>query len=77
VSNIKVTASGGFHNSGDISVIVKDGKLSVGQYKKLANHFCGIKSCVCGGISRADVSGMPRRDFMDMVEDASYNAYAR
>ncbi|MBK5204911.1 MAG: hypothetical protein JJD98_05745 [Polaromonas sp.] len=77
MTTTKVTVSGGFHNAGEIAILVKDGKLSTGQYKRLTNHFCGIKECVCGGVGRADVDGMPRRDFMEMVENASFYAYAR
>jgi hypothetical protein len=53
-----ITYSGGFHNCEPISLRVKIaggriGKLSEGQERKLANHFCGIPGCTCGGVYRA------------------------
>lgn len=62
-----VTFSGGFHNSGEIRVRVNERQynalregfysyeeiLSKYQMKRLDNHFCGIKDCMCGGVYRA------------------------
>ena len=58
-----VTFSGGFHNSGEITVRAKLGNkspdgskfatLSAAQVKKLDRHFCGISGCTCGGHARA------------------------
>ena len=64
-----VTFYGGFHNSGAIRVRVNDKQyealaegfysiyeiLSKYQCKRLDNHFCGIKGCMCGGAMRADI----------------------
>lgn len=64
----KVRLYGGFHNSQQIVVRV-DGMMwdsfekgyiclrevfSQNQLKRLDNHFCGIKGCKCGGVSRAE-----------------------
>lgn len=75
MSTVKVTAEGGFHNSPRFTLLVKDGKLSTWQYKRLNRHFCGIAGCVCGGVGRADIEGMNRRVFIEAVQDASYHAY--
>ncbi len=69
-----ITISGGFHNVPEITVRVKDGKLSVGQYKKIASHLCGISGCVCGG-GNADVDGMDKNEFREMMTEASYYAH--
>ena len=64
----KIEFYGGFHNSSPMRVLVEDNKwsdykngnsslyeiLSDSQYKRLQNHFCGIKGCTCGGVNRAD-----------------------
>lgn len=66
----KVTLSGGYHCSEEITIRVKadfdtvsykieQGEirelLSDYQIKRLDNHFCGISDCCCGGLSRADI----------------------
>jgi hypothetical protein len=65
----KITLSGGFHNSEEVSVLLSDKKyaelkegisniqevLSPSQYKKLDRHFCGIKGCTCGSFMRAKI----------------------
>lgn len=65
----KITFSGGFHSSADITVRAKIGSrgelyLSRGQYSKLQKHFCGIESCECGGVHRADHDA---GDLLDLV----------
>ena len=64
----EIVFSGGFHYSDEISIynrpladaIREQGNqisiyeyLSENQIKKLDNHFCGIDSCTCGGVSQA------------------------
>lgn len=71
MANVKVTLSGGFHNSTPINILMpekvaedlKNGKVSLTDYHvltraqriKLDRHFCGIKDCMCGGVSRAEI----------------------
>ena len=68
---VKVTLSGGFHNSDPINILMpkkvaedlKKGNISLTDYHvltraqriKLDRHFCGVKGCMCGGVSRADM----------------------
>lgn len=72
MANIKVTLSGGFHNSSPISISLPEKVaeslrneevsitdfhvISRAQRQKLDRHFCGIKGCLCGGVSRAKIS---------------------
>lgn len=54
-----ITFSGGFHNSGDLTIRAEVGAngiahLSRGQYRKLQKHFCGMTDCTCGGVHRAE-----------------------
>jgi len=71
----KVIVSGGFHNSDEITILFKNNRLSIGQYKRLERHFCGIDGCVCGAVSRADIEGIPHDIFMNAVENAMYEAW--
>lgn len=68
----EVTVSGGFHNSADISLRVKGERLSGGQYKRLTNHMCGIKGCVCAPRHGWEIDGMQRGAFLEMLDEASY-----
>lgn len=68
---IKITLSGGFHNAKPINIAMaetlverlKAGEVSItdfhvlttAQRKKLDRHFCGIRGCKCGGITRAKI----------------------
>jgi len=70
---LKVTLSGGFHNASPINLRVKDGSLSLGQYKRLQNHMCGIKNCVCGWLGY-EIDGISKPDFSEMVMNASYQS---
>ena len=70
---LKVTLSGGFHNASPIDLRVKDNALSVGQYKRLGNHMCGIKDCVCGWRGY-EITGISKPDFAEMVMNASYKS---
>lgn len=67
----KITLSGGFHNSAPININVsehtyaalKRGDVSITDYhvltaaqqRKLSAHFCGIRGCMCGGVTRATI----------------------
>ena len=69
----KITLSNGFHNSSPINLMVKNDQLSIGQYKRLNNHMCGIKGCVCGWRGY-DIEGISKSDFDEMVINASYKS---
>lgn len=73
ITMLKVNLSGGFHNAAQINLRVKDGALSLGQYKRLSNHMCGIKGCVCGWRGY-DIEGISKSDFDEMVMNASYKS---
>jgi hypothetical protein len=67
---IQFKAKGGFHNASEIAFYLSKHDtqqyingwvslrncLSPKQKKRLDKHFCGIESCVCGGISRAEIT---------------------
>lgn len=71
MANVKITLSGGFHNSDEIKISLphkvaeslKNGEVSLTDYHvlsraqrlRLDRHFCGIKGCLCGGVARADI----------------------
>ena len=58
---IRIYVEGGFHNSPQTYVLVDPNILkSLGRYaltplqmRRLDRHFCGINSCLCGGVERA------------------------
>jgi hypothetical protein len=54
-----VTVSGGFHNVGPMRLRIKSGDecLSIGQYKRLKKHLCGMADCQCETLKH-DVSGI-------------------
>jgi len=70
-----ITLSGGFHGAADIDLRVKNGVLSAGQYKRLNNHMCGIKDCVCGWRG-FDLTGIDRAAFRAMLDDVNYKSWA-
>jgi hypothetical protein len=70
----KVTVEGGFHNVGPISLILKNDKMSAGQYKRLQKHLCPTNGCICGGRG-IEITGMSREAFLSAREDASYAAH--
>lgn len=54
-----VTVSGGFHNVGPMRLRIKGGDecLSIGQYRRLKKHLCGIEECQCDTLKH-EVSGI-------------------
>jgi hypothetical protein len=70
----KVIVEGGFHAVGPISLILKNDKMSVGQYKRLQKHLCPTNGCICGGRG-IEIVGMSREVFLGAREDASYAAH--
>ena len=64
-----ITFAGGYHDSDDINIRAKINNrgglyLSHGQYLRLQRHFCGLDSCKCGGVHRADHDA---GDLLDMI----------
>ena len=61
---ISIDFTGGFHNHNSVVIraAVEDkgtylgAYISAGQVRKLAREFCGMKSCICGGVWRADMA---------------------
>ena len=72
----QISLSGGFHNAARINLRVKDGALSVGQYKRLNKHMCGVDRCICGWRGY-DLEGMDRAIFSEMIFDASIQLMQR
>jgi len=72
----KITLSGGFHNSAPIDLRIKNDQLSIGQYKRLSNHMCGIKKCICG---RRDyeLEGINRTVFYEMLVEVGYKSFCK
>lgn len=80
MSNTKqITVSGGFHDADEITIRAKVDprggiKLSQGQAKRLGDHMCGVKGCICGMHHGWLVSGVSRNDLSEALADASYNS---
>jgi hypothetical protein len=72
----KITLSGGFHNASNINLRVKNEELSINQYKRLRNHMCGIKKCVCGWRGY-ELDGIDRAIFGDMLVNVSYKIWSK
>lgn len=72
-----VTVSGGFHNSSPITLRLRAGAMSVGQYKRLTNHMCGIKGCICGMRHGWEVNGISLADLAEATQNAAYEATRR
>lgn len=72
-ANVRV--SGGFHNAGRIALRLKPGPrggvlLSQHQAKRLGDHMCGIKDCICGMHHGWDVVGVTKNDLAEAIMDA-------
>ena len=73
---MKITLSGGFHNSSPIDLRIKNNELSLGQYKRLSNHMCGIKECVCGWRGY-ELDGINRNVFSEMLLNVGYRSFCK
>jgi hypothetical protein len=71
----KITLSGGFHNSRPIDLRLKTNELSVGQYKRLDNHMCGVDKCICGWRG-FDLQGIDPAVFFEMLVNVNYKIYS-
>ena len=77
-ANVRV--SGGFHNAGRIALRLKPGPrggvlLSQHQAKRLGDHMCGIKDCICGMHHGWEVEGVSRNDLAEAIQDAGAERY--
>jgi hypothetical protein len=72
----KITLSGGFHNVRRIDLRIKNGELSEGQYKRLGNHMCGIKKCICGWRGY-ELEGINRTVFYEMLVEVGYKSFCK
>ena len=72
-----ITISGGFHNSSPITLRLRDGAMSVGQYKRLTSHMCGIKGCICGMRHGWEIDGISPEALAEATQNAAYNAARR
>jgi hypothetical protein len=73
---MKITLSGGFHNSAPIDLRIKNNELSAGQYKRLRKHMCGVDKCICGWRGY-ELDGIDRASFGDILEDVSYKIWSK
>lgn len=71
-----ITVSGGFHNCSPITLHIKGGAMSVGQYKRLEKHMCGVDRCICGWRG-FDIVGIDRTLFSEMKLDVSYKRFVK
>jgi hypothetical protein len=69
----KVSISDGFHGAQNINLNIKNDNISVFQYKRLINHMCGVKNCICGPQHGWIVDGMPKQGFFDLLMSAAYD----
>ena len=72
----KINLSGGFHNVPRIDLRVKNNALSIGQYKRLTAHMCGIKECICGWRGY-ELEGINRAIFGEILENVSYKIWSK
>ena len=79
-NTVLVTVSGGFHSASEISLRAKVDprggiKLSDGQAKRLGNHVCGIRGCICGMHHGWLVDGVSKGDLAEAMHDANADRY--
>jgi hypothetical protein len=72
----KITLSGGFHNSSPIDLRLKNNELSIGQYKRLDKHMCGVDKCICGWRG-FDLVGIDQKVFDEILLDVSYKIWSK
>lgn len=81
MSNTKqVTISGGFHNAAEITIRAKVGPrggilLSQGQAKRIGNHMCGMKGCICGMHHGWLIDGVSRGELSEALLEAHADTY--
>ncbi len=69
-----VTISGGYHNASEITIRAKiDPRggiiVSEGQAKKISNHMCGVKGCICGMHHGWIVEGLDRGELGEALNE--------
>ena len=69
-----ITMSGGFHNASEITIRAKiDPRggivLSEGQAKKISNHMCGVKGCICGMRHGWIIEGSDRGELSEALNE--------
>lgn len=74
------TVSGGFHSAGEITMRAKVDprggiQLSSAQARRLGDHMCGIKGCICGMHHGWVVDGVSRNDLSEALMDANAERY--
>ena len=79
-NTVTFTVSGGFHNASEITMRAKvDPRggvvLSQGQAKRLGDHMCGVKGCICGMHHGWLVDGLSRGDLAEALMDANSDRY--
>lgn len=80
MKTIQITVSGGFHNAGVIAMRLKADPrggvlLSQWQAKRLGDHMCGIKGCICGMHHGWEVEGVATNDLAEAIQDAGAERY--
>lgn len=69
-----IAISGGFHNASEITIRAKiDPRggivLSEGQAKKISNHMCGVKGCICGMHHGWIIEGSDRGELSEALNE--------
>lgn len=76
----KITISGGFHNAGAITIRAKiDPRggiiLSPAQARRVGNHMCGVKGCICGMHHGWEIEGSDRGELSEAFNEADVKSY--
>ena len=76
----KITIGGGFHNAGAITIRAKiDPRggiiLSPAQAKRVGNHMCCVKGCICGMQHGWEIEGSDRGELSEAFNEADVKSY--
>lgn len=76
----QITISGGFHNAGAITVRAKidpRGGITLSQHqaKRIGDHMCGIRGCICGMHHGWLIEGSDRNEISEAFRDAQIQSY--
>lgn len=71
---MQVTISGGFHNRPPITLRLRDGHMSIAQYRRVKRHMCPVSGCICG-VHEWTVDGMDWPTFADAFTTALLDNY--
>jgi len=76
-----ISVSGGFHNiRASVTIRAKidprgGAMLSQAQAKKIGNHMCPVKGCICGMHHGWEIEGSDRGELSEALNDAAARSY--